>query len=259
MKSKLKKVFGKDKNILIGMIHLPPLLSIRGFSGMEDAIAKALADLAALQKAGFDAVLVENDNDKPHTEFANSAQVASFTAIAAEVCKKATIPVGVQMMLNDWKASFEIAKVVGAAFTRLDVFVDHITCEWCEINPNPAKIMAYKNKIYPQLLLLADIQVKYKTMVKPRPLTASAKLAIQHGADALVITGAATGVETPIEKLQEVREKYPQFPLIIGAGVGISNAKEQLAVANGAIVGTSIKTRGKIDAKKAKTLKAIVR
>jgi membrane complex biogenesis BtpA family protein len=254
MKSKLKKVFGKDKNILIGMIHLPPLLSIQGFSGMQNAIAKALADLTALQKAGFDAVLIENDNDKPHTEFANSAQVASFTAIATEVCKQATIPVGVQMMLNDWKASFEIAKVVGAVFTRLDVFVDHITCEWCEINPTPAKIMAYKNKIYLELLLLADIQVKYKKMVKPRPLTASAKLAIKHGADALVITGTATGVETPIEKLQEVRKAYPHIPLFVGAGVSAKNVKEQLAIANGAIVGTSIKTQERIDVRKAKVL-----
>jgi len=77
----IKKIFGKKKNILIGMIHLPPLLSIMGFSSMEKIFAKALADLSALEEAGFDGALIENDNDKPHTEFANEAQVASFTGV----------------------------------------------------------------------------------------------------------------------------------------------------------------------------------
>ena len=251
MKSNIKKIFGKQDGILIGMIHLAPLLSIKGFLGMEKMIAKALADLSALEKAGFGGALIENDDDKPHTEFANEAQIASFSVIADEVCRVAKIPIGVQMMLNDWRASFAIAKAVGAKFTRLDVFVDHVNSEWGEINPSPAKIVAYKNKIYPELLLLADIQVKYKTMVRPRPLTKSAELAILHGADGLIVTGEATGVETPIEKIREVRKKFPQFPIFVGAGVNEKNIREQLSVANGAIVGTSIKTSERIDLRKA--------
>src|SRR3989338_422114 len=110
MQTNIKKLFGKENSILLGMIHLPPLLSIEGFPGMKKTIAKALADLSALEKAGFDGALIENDDDKPHTEFANEAQVASFSIIANEVCKYARIPIGVQVMLNDWRASFEIAR-----------------------------------------------------------------------------------------------------------------------------------------------------
>ena len=138
MKSRVEKIFGKKGKILIGMIHLPPLLSVKGFPGMKKMIVGALADLSALEKAGFDGALIENDNDKPHTEFANEAQIASFSVVANEVCRGAQIPVGVQMMLNDWYASFVVAKTVGAKFTRLDVFVDHIRSEWGEINPAPA-------------------------------------------------------------------------------------------------------------------------
>lgn len=222
---------------------------------MKKAIAKALTDLSALEKAAFDGALIENDNDKPHTEFANGAQIASFTVIANEVCKKAKIPIGVQMMLNDWKASFEIAKAVGATFTRLDVFVDHVTCTWGEINPDPQEIMAYKNRIYPELLLLTDIQVKYKTMIKPRPLVASAKLAIKHGSDGLIITGEATGVETPLEKIRAVKTAFPHAAVFVGAGINSSNIRGQLSVADGAIVGTSIKTGTKIDPRKTRRLK----
>lgn len=258
-KMKLKSIFKKEKNILIGMIHLPPLLSIKGFSSMEEIIKKALADLDKLERAGFDAVLVENDNDQPHTEFANEAQIASLSIIAREVCKKAKIPVGVQMMLNDWKSSFAIAKATGAVFTRLDVFVDDVTCQWCEIHPNPKEIMAYKNNMYPELLVLTDIQVKYKTMIKPRLLTSSAKLAIDKGSDGLIITGEATGVETPLLRIKEVRKKFRKFPIFVGAGVSEFNIKEQLSFANGAIVGSSIKTGNNIDLEKAKKLASILR
>ncbi|KND51983.1 MAG: photosystem I assembly BtpA-like protein [Parcubacteria bacterium C7867-001] len=254
--TRMKEVFGRDKNILIGMIHLPPLLSIEGFPGIEPMIEGALKDLAALEAAGFDGALVENDNDRPHTEFANDAQIATLTRVAAEVTKQASIPVGVQMMLNDWKASFAIARAVDAAFTRLDVFVDDVTSEWGEIHPDPDQIMMYKKEIYPELFLCTDIQVKYKTMITPRPLEESARLALEKGSDALVITGTATGVETPTEKLIAIRTAFPEVPIIIGAGLTAENAAEQLTYANGALVGTSIKTGDRVDVEKARAVRA---
>ncbi len=258
MKPSINEVFGKENQILIGMIHLPPLLSIEGFSGMGKMIEGALADLSALEKAGFDGALIENDNDKPHTEFANEAQIASFSVVANEVCRVAKIPIGVQMMLNDWKTSFAIAKAVGAKFTRLDVFVDHVSSKWGEINPVPEEIFSHKNAIYPELLLLTDIQVKYKTMLTPRPLAVSAELVINSGSDGLVITGQATGVETPIEKIREVRKAFPQFPIFVGAGVNEGNIREQFSVANGAIIGSSIKEGERIDLIKASRLKGMI-
>ena len=131
----IRSAFKKENGILIGMIHLSPLLSMRGFKGMKVMLREALADLRALERAGFDGALIENDHDRPHTEFANTAQIASFTAVAEAVIAEARIPVGVQMMLNDWKSSFAIAQATGARFTRLDVFVDHVTSEWGELNP----------------------------------------------------------------------------------------------------------------------------
>ncbi len=240
------------------MIHLSPLLSLRGFEGLKKTTENALRDLCALEAAGFDGALIENENDKPHTEFATPAQIASFTTIAQAVRKKATIPIGVQMMLNDWKSSFSIAKVVGAKFTRLDVFVDHVTSRWGEIHPNPREIMNYKKEIFPELLLLTDIQVKHKIMLTPRPLAASARLAITHGSNGLVITGEATGKETPIAKLREIRAAFPKVPIFVGAGIRRENILEQLSVANGAIVGTSIKTKNMVDVKKAKMLRQML-
>ena len=127
---------------LIGMIHLPASQGFEGFPGMEYCIKKSLHDLRMLEDAGFDAVLVENDCDEPSTEFANSAQIDTILRVSQEVAKNARIPFGVQVMLNDWKVSFDICKEVGASFTRLDVFVDNVTGKWGDIFPETEKIMA---------------------------------------------------------------------------------------------------------------------
>lgn len=242
------------------MIHLPPLLSLDGFPGLNTCIDKALKDLEVLQSAGYDGALLENENDKPHTENVNQAQIASMSIIAWEVMKKAKIPVGVQLLLNDWKSSFDVAKAVGAQFTRLDVFVDDVSCKWCDIFPKPQEIMDYKNSFYPELTLFTDIQVKYKTMFdKNKTLQQSAQECIDYGSDGIVITGTATGVETPMEKIKTIRESFPDATLLVGAGINKDNILEQFKYVNGAIVGSSIKTGEYVDYNKAKELVELIK
>lgn len=247
----------KFKNkFLIGMIHLPPLFGMEGFPGIDYCIDKAKKDLENLEKAGFDGALIENDNDNtPHTEFVSSAQVASMAIISWELSKIAKIPLGVQLLLNDWKASFEICKLINAKFTRLDVFVDDTTCRWCDIIPNTEEIVKYKETICPELALFTDIQVKYKTLLNPnKTLKQSAEEAIKYKTNAIIITGSATGVETPIEKVKEIKTLFPEETILIGAGLNKYNILEQLKYADGAIVGTSIKNGDFVDYAKAKEL-----
>ena len=66
--------------------------------------------------------------------------------------------------------------------------------------------------------------------------------------DAVVTTGDATGIETPIDKLFRYKEILRDFPLIVGAGVNPENAYEQLKVVDGAIVGSCFKPDGEIRA-----------
>lgn len=251
--------FENNSKQIVGMIHLPPLLSYPGFPGINKCIEVALSDLEALEKAGFDGALLENENDKPHTEFANDSQITTFTKIAKEVVSRAKIPIGVQVMLNDWKASFDIAKAVGAVFTRLDVFVDNVTSKWGRIIPDPRAIFAYKNNVYPELVFLTDIQVKHKRMLEKKDLLTSAEQAIQYGSSGLVITGEATGTEAKMEDVIKVKNKFPNIPVWIGSGIDLSNVKKSLSIADGAIVGTSLKTNNRIDPKKAKQLTRLMR
>ena len=101
-----------------------------------------------------------------------------------------------------------------------------------------------KNLNAENIMVLADVQVKHTNMVLPQvTIEASAKAAAGCGADAIIVTGSAIGVETPIEMIQRVK-KVVKLPIIAGSGVNANNIDEQLNIADGAIIGSSLKKDG---------------
>jgi hypothetical protein len=93
--------------------------------------------------------------------------------------------------------------------------------------------------------ILADIAVKHATPVAPRPIAEEAKECLERGrADAIIITGAATGSPVDFDALVTVREALPEAAVFVGSGVGPDNVTELLRVADGAIVGTAVKLDG---------------
>ena len=60
--------------------------------------------------------------------------------------------------------------------------------------------------------------------------------------DAIVVTGAGTGLDTGLEKIRTFgRLIAGRAPLIVGAGLTAETAATQLALADGAIVGSYFK------------------
>ena len=120
-----RAVFPAAKPI-IGVLALPPLMGYPEFSGMTALLDRALSDLHVLEAGGVDGILIENDYDHPHTLTGGAEIIASFTRVADEVTRRARVPVGLEVLLNDWRASLAIAQAVGAQFVRLDFFVDRV-------------------------------------------------------------------------------------------------------------------------------------
>lgn len=225
------------------MIALPPLLGYPDFTDLDSVIERALGDLDTLQRAGVDGVCVENDYDRPHQVIVGAEIVASFTRVAGEVARHAKIPVGLEVLLNDWRASLAIAKVIGATFVRLDFFVDRVRIAAGIIDPEPEAVIAYRNRLGAEnVALFTDIQVKYSELLEPgKPLSQSTRQAISHGADAVVISGKVTGDPPTPSDLREVREAAGDFPVLIGSGAAPHNVRDLFRYADGAIVGTSLK------------------
>ena len=95
-------------------------------------------------------------------------------------------------------------------------------------------------------------------MISPRPLLESALLACQKNADAVVVTGRASGNAPLIEELRSTADGTRDFniPVIIGSGLDPQNAAELLQACDGAIVGTSLMRNRAVDAHKLASLMA---
>ena len=248
---------------IIGVIHLPALPGYAQSKGIDHAIEKALTDLEALEASGADGVLVENEYDRPHTVLSAPETTACMTRVTREVVAAARhCVIGIEILLNDPAASLAVAKASGARFIRTDYFVDPMERpeHGGAMHIDPEGLMAYRARIGAEdLLVLADIQVKYARMLVPRGLDESAGLARDHHADAAIVSGNATAQPPSVTELALAKRGAGTMPILIGSGTDIGNAKALLSVADGAIVGTSLKQGDFISAEKVKALVALAR
>lgn len=240
------------------MIHLPPLPGYPKHPSMDAVIKKALADLEALQTAGFDGALVENDNDQPHQIGVSKIIEEAFSEIMENVLKEAKISIGMEI-IYDMLATVKVAHKVGAQFVRLDVFVDDVETQWGKISSQADQIISLKKKLgAKKLVLLTDIQVKHAKMIDKKSLEQSAKEAIRYTSDALIVTGDWTGHSPRLKDCKKVKKVSKNTPILIGSGLSKDNVTQLFKYADGAIVGTSIKKGDYVDLDKARKLMEIV-
>ncbi len=95
-------------------------------------------------------------------------------------------------------------------------------------------------RVYPNGL--ADVNVKHSAPLADRPLGEEvAELLDRGGADALVVTGSATGEAVNLNELRCVKELAQHVPVLLGSGVTPENVRTFLPYADGFIVGTGVK------------------
>ncbi|HUN09234.1 MAG TPA: BtpA/SgcQ family protein [Aggregatilineales bacterium] len=230
---------------VIGMVHLKALPGAPAYAGDLDAIfAAAWADADALLLAGVDAMIVENFHDEPFMiGEPTTEQLALMAAITRDIVLRSTIPVGVNVQFNAWQAEIAVAHAARAAFVRVEVFVDRVLMAQGIVEPCAAQITRYRAALGAKVQLWADVQTKYTTNIVPQPITQSAKDAQAAGADALIVTGAATGKATPLDDVAAVKEVV-KIPVLVGSGTTAANAADVLKIADGAIVGSALKQDG---------------
>jgi membrane complex biogenesis BtpA family protein len=241
----------QDRKTLIGMIHLGELTGQPEFAGVDALVAQALADLAALERGGIDAVLVENWKDQSRAPFVDAESAAVMGAILETVVNAAQVPVGVNVLPNDYRTALSIAAEAGARFVQLDVFSDAVLTDYTyskakpfEIHVDRSLVLAWRKRLDAEgVALFATVQPKHYVMLDPeQTLADSTRLAIDGGADAVVVTGHATGKAPSVGRVREVKEAAGDVPVLVGSGLDESNAVALLESCAGAIVGTSIKT-----------------
>lgn len=235
---------------LIGMVHLAPLPGSPRWDGsMERAIGLALADARALLDGGMDAILVENYGDVPFSagRVEPSTIAAMAVIVAALRAALPTIPLGVNVLKNDARAALAVACATGAQFMRVNVHAGAVVADQGLVQTEAYHTLRDRRMLGADVRLFADVQGKHAVPLAPVELEQEARDLVHRGlADALVVSGRATGEATALADVKRVRSAVASVPLLVGSGVTPDTVAELLSVADGVIVGTFVKRDGTV-------------
>src|SRR5688500_3658991 len=230
---------------VFGMIHLGPLPGAPLFASLDVVIERGVRDARALREGGCDGFVAANFGDRPFARGRVEVEtVAAMTRVIAEIVSVVRLPAGVNVLRNDALSALAIAAATGAAFIRVNVHTGAAVTDQGIIEGDAYGTLRKRAAICPDVLIFADYLVKHAT---PMGEVSPKDLRLRGLADAVIVTGAATGTAADPSRLAMLREVLDDTPVIAGSGVDVDNAA-LFAVADAAIVGTAGKRAGNVNA-----------
>ena len=244
----LADLFGLDKPI-IGMVHLWPLPGAPGYAGygMDTILDRARRDAEALLEGGVDGLIVENMWDLPYyvgTDVQMEAVTAQAVA-ASKIVEMAGVPVGVNVIHNGWQAELAIAVAAGLDFIRVCILTGARLWDTGELDHGSAANLLRRRKELDaeRIKLFADVDKKHSVPFPGLDLETHIEWTEFYRADALIVSGRMTGDAPPLDKVRRAKETATR-PILMGSGTTAENIAAFLEYADGAIVGSSLKTDG---------------
>ena len=246
MKSWINELFGVEKPV-IGMCHMQAMPGDPKFNatkGLNWVYEQALADTLALQDGGIDGIMFSNEFSLPYLTKVESVTVASMAAIIGELKREISVPYGVNV-LWDPSASIDLAMATDAQFVR-EIFTGVYASDFGLWNTNVGKVIRHQHEIgAAHIRLLFNIVPEAAAYLAERQIADIARSTVfNNQPDALCVSGLTAGVETSAQTLRFVKDAVPETPVFANTGVKIENVADQLAIADGAIVGTTFKYDG---------------
>ena len=245
----MQEKIGTDKAI-IAMCHLLALPGDSAYDeikGMEYVVEMARKDLLALQEGGVDAVMFSNEFSMPYLTKVRPETVAAMARIIGQLKDDIKVPYGVNV-LWDPIASLDLAIATGALFVR-EIFTGVYASDFGLWNTNVGEVARHRRYLNAECVkLLFNIVPEAASYLGSRSLVDIAKSTVFNNApDALCVSGLVAGEETDSQMLTQVKEAVQDTIVLANTGVRLSNFKEQLAIADGAVVGTTFKYDGKFN------------
>ena len=246
MESWIKQLFSVDKPI-IAMCHLQALPGDPGYDssrGIPWVIERARLDLLAIQDGGADAVMFSNEFSLPYLTKVDTVTVACMADIIGELKPEIRIPYGVNV-LWDPAASLDLAVATGATFVR-EIFTGVYASDFGLWNTNAGEVIRHQHAIGAQhVRLLFNIVPEAAAYLGGREVADIARSTVFNARpDALCVSGLTAGAETNVQTLELVKKAVPNTPVFANTGVRVDNVTQQLAVADGAVIGTAFKAEG---------------
>lgn len=247
----LGELFGTPKPI-IGMVHCIPLPGAPGYTGygMQPIIDHARRDALALAAGGCHGLIVENMWDIPFRAGPHIApeSIAAQAVVAERVRQEVALPLGINLVHNGGVALLGIALAARASFIRVCLFTGAGVWDagsWDE--GCAAELLRRRKELHAeQIKLLVDVDKKHSVRFPGIDLATHIAWTTFFGADALIVSGRMTGDAPDLAYVREARRLAGTTPLLLGSGTSEENIAAFLDVADGVIVGSSIKEQGEI-------------
>lgn len=259
----LEDLFGTNKPV-IGVVHLLPMPGSARFDGQLDiALSRAEQEAAAFASGGVNGIIIENFFDVPFAKNrVDTATACAMTLAAQRVKAISGLPLGINVLRNDGHTALAVACAVEAQFIRVNVLSGAMLCDQGIIEGEAHELMLYRRHlgIDRKVQIFADVMVKHAVPLGQfsdiRLLAAdTVKRAL---ADAVIVSGMATGDAPNMSDLVAVREALPTTPIFVGSGASKENVASLLEMADGIIVASSVKRQGilenPVDVERVRTL-----
>lgn len=231
---------------LIAVIHLLPLPGAPLFDGNVQAIYdRAIAEAEVFMQAKVDGLIIENFRDLPfYPDRVPAETIAAMSTVVREVVNRVSVPVGVNVLRNDADAALSIATATGADFIRVNVHNGAVLTDQGIVQGRAHETLRKRSSLRSKVLIFADVSVKHAYPLAAADLkNLTQDLSKRSLADAVIVSGAGTGIETDLNDLKTVQENS-NLPVLIGSGTTPSNLRNLHGLASGFIVGSYFKKDG---------------
>lgn len=238
----------KTRSPIIGVVHLLPLpTSPRWGGNLKTVIDRAAQEATALASGGVDGIIVENFFDAPFTKNqVDPAVVSAMTVAVQRIQNLVTVPIGLNVLRNDAMSAMAIATIVKAEFIRVNVLTGVMATDQGLIEGEAHQLLRYRRELGSNVKILADVLVKHARPLGSVNLTNAVQDTIERGlADAVILSGWATGSPPTLEDLELAKAAANDTPVFIGSGANWENIATLMQAADGAIVSSSLKRHGR--------------
>lgn len=234
-----------ERKPVIACIHLLPTVGSHKYDGEVERIYEtAMREARVLIDCGVDALIVENFRDGPfYPGRVPPETIATVAGVTREIVGAAgNIPVGVAVLRNDAEAALAIATATNAAFIRVNVHVGAVLAAQGVVEGKSHETLRLRHNLKSNVAIYADAGVKHSIPWVYPKLSEEIRDLAPH-ADAIIVSGSVTGVETDVDDVA-LAKKSSSKPVLIGSGVTPQNLSAVYELADGFIVGSYFKVDG---------------
>jgi hypothetical protein len=246
MNGLMQDLFGTAKPV-IAMAHLPALPGTPRYdeeTGLDAIVARVHRDIEHLRDGGVDSILFCNEDDRPYALRVGDEVVAAMTRVVVE-CRPSDLPFGVDLMW-DGQAALAVANATGATFIR-EVITGAYESDMGLWSPDAAQLFRYRRMIGASgVRVFMNITPEFASPLGTRSVADRARsVAVSSLADGLLIAGPMAGAEPDFAWVEEAKRAVgDEVPVLLNTGARPDNIERFLEVADGVIVGSTLKVDG---------------